>query len=471
MPMPTDSPVSDEVVVALSPISGQDMRGLKLGLLSAAREIDEVGSVDDDMSVRLERLIRGASLIQKRVMATRVLLSLGRDATPKRYKEWNPWRLDNSNMEKWRVGGYTASDILASHLKRQRLPEWLGVLDIDGGLDLQYAGLTEVPPSIGELHVDGHLRLAHNAISRLPESFCDVTVGGCLKLSHNRLSRLPVNFGGLQIGGGIRLDHNSLQSLPDSIARLRIGGGLHISHNRLSSLPSSIGELEVPGTLALQRNQLRTLPPEFGGVIVQGDLRLDRNQLEELPPECRDLRVGGYVWLGSNRLAAPPSADFLPRVVTGESRRSTLCQWRLTLILSDAMFGANMASLLFFAFAQDDEMAPPYSGFRFGMVSARPPAGEYLLFSAAVVAFTNAFALAIQRRYRMKPSNVRRYLILPLITTQTLMVGDMGLYHISFNDGVSLGIYYGVLVTTVMIHHFLVALAYLVSFHVPLSDT
>ena len=468
----TDAPPGEEeVVVALSPSSGQDARGLKLGLLAAATEIEAVGAVDDDMSARLERLTREASPLQRSVLATRVLLSLGREATPKRYLQWRPWQLENSALAAWRLGEYAASELLSVHLARQRLPEWIGVLDVDGGLDLQYAGLTEVPPSIGELHVEGHLRLAHNALSRLPEEFCDLTVGGGLKLSHNRLVGLPGGFGGLQVGGGIRLEHNALESLPASIGRLRVGGGLHLSHNRLTALPPEMGELEVPGTLGLQRNQIKELPPEFGGVVVGGDLRLDRNQLAELPPECRDLRVGGHVWLGANRLAAAPSADFLPRVVMGESRRSTLCQWRCALLLSDAMMGANVAAVLFLAFAHDATMAPPYSGFRFGMVaSERPPPGEYLLFSAAVVALVNASTLLLQRHARMRPSNWRRYLAWPLLTVHLLLAGDVGLYGLGFPDGAAIGIYYGVLVVTAVVQTFLVAVAYLVSFNVPLSD-
>lgn len=481
-PTTGSSPPADdteaEVVVALSPSSssvslslGQDARGLKLGLLAAAREVDEVGAVDDDMSSRLDRLTRGATSLQRRVLATRLLLSLGREATPTWCLQWRPWQLENSVLERWRLGEYAASEVLSVHLARQRLPEWIGVLDVDGGLDLQYTGLTEVPPSIGELHVQGHLRLAHNSLSRLPEEFCDTTVGGGLKLSHNRLTRLPGGFGGMQVGGGIRLEHNALESLPASIGRLRLGGGLHLSHNRLASLPPEMGELEVPGTLALQRNQLSELPPEFGAVVVGGDLRLDRNQLTSLPPECRDLRVGGYVWLGANRLAAAPSADFLPRVVMGESRRSTLCQWRCTLLLSDAMMGANAAVVLLFAFAHDQEMAPPYSGFRFGMLaSERPPASAYLLFSAVVASLVNALSLLLQRHYRMRPSNWRRYLAWPLLTVHLLLAGDVGLFDVAFPDTASVGIYYGVLVVTAMVQNFLVALAYLVSFHVPLSD-
>ena len=87
----------------------------------------------------------------------------------------------------WRLNAGQAYEALQLQLSRQRLPEWLGILDVEGDVDLQYAGLTGLPESVGELAVSGDLRLAHNALAALPESFGEISVGGMLKLSHNRL--------------------------------------------------------------------------------------------------------------------------------------------------------------------------------------------------------------------------------------------------------------------------------------------
>lgn len=451
-------------------------RGLKLALLSAAREAHDEGVVGEELLRRIERLGREASAEQRRVLATRLRLSLGgNEAMPRRCLDWSPWGLEGTMLLTvgWRLNAGQAYEALQLQLSRQRLPEWLGILDVEGDVDLQYAGLTGLPESVGELAVSGDLRLAHNALAALPDSFGEISVGGMLKLSHNRLERLPETLEGLRIGGTLRLDHNLIAELPEGFGRVRVGGGLHLSHNRIARLPASVGELEVPGTLGLQRNLLQELPPELGRATVGGDLRLDRNLLEALPGECSGMRVRGYVWLGGNRLAAAPPAEMLPRVVMGESRRGSVFEWRVVQLLGDGALAAGAPGWIWLLFCHDAELAPPWSGVRHNMLTegvAMPQ--RTLLLATATVAVVYALAEALQRRFRMRPSNWRRYLTVPLTAVHVGLGAEVALALTQWPHSPAAGaLYYAVALIVGLIHGVLVALGRAVALREPLDAT
>ena len=78
----------------------------------------------------------------------------------------------------------------------------------------------------------------------LPESIGDLTVDGGLNLHGNKLESLPKSFGSLTVGGHLYLDNNQLESLPESFGSLTVGGDLDLGNNPVAA---SLNENSFPG--------------------------------------------------------------------------------------------------------------------------------------------------------------------------------------------------------------------------------
>ena len=110
------------------------------------------------------------------------------------------------------------------YLRKQRLPEWIGILDVLGNLDFTKCNIAIIPESIGELVVSrGHLKLTSNLITTLPLNFHTIMVDGDIRLDGNLLETLPESFGQIQAGGDLRLNNNVLQYLPSNFGNLSVG--------------------------------------------------------------------------------------------------------------------------------------------------------------------------------------------------------------------------------------------------------
>lgn len=404
----------------------------KLELLYLAREIDDAddGVITDAVQERIERISArsdegGVHPVQLRVFCTRVRLSLlahGRDLPPL-LQSWNPWGF--TLYQNWRVDGSEAAQLLRSHLRRQCVPDWLGILDVRGTLDLSRRSIASLPASVGELVITGgHLQLSHNLLASLPESVHTITVDGDICLDGNLLQEVPDTIGGLTVGRDLCLDRNRLEALPEHFGNMIVGGDLRLSHNRLISLPRSFGRLDVPGSLTLNRNLLQALPSEIGNIRVGGDLRLERNALVEVPAECRDMRVAGEVWLGGNPLEAPPSRDAIARVVL-ESGRRDLCKRRAKRFVTDVVLGANCASLALLQLASDTTALPPWSGWRFAPFVSQPSPTAYMGVAIVVLGVCNALVRALERhRSARPPPRWRRHLLHPFLCMHVLVGYD-----------------------------------------------
>ena len=252
-----------------------------------------------------------ATSLQLRVLATRLQLSLHREGKrlPPEYSEWNPWEFDFSHG--WRLAAADAAWALEPHLSKNRLPEWIGILDINGTLDASERGLVLIPESISELIVaNGHLKLSRTLIAHLPEDFYTVTVDWDLRLEGNRITRLPQALGHLQVGGSLRLSHNRISCLPETLGHLRVGRDLRLSHNQIQSLPASVGRLDIRGTLALQRNNLVSLPPRDWQPL-RRQRSAPRPQPHCAPPggDCPDSHRGKPLGRGQSPAGSPPASN------------------------------------------------------------------------------------------------------------------------------------------------------------------
>lgn len=414
----------------------------KMDLLYLAREIDDAGEISPEAADRIAAASPQATSLQLRVLATRLQLSLHREGKrlPPEYSEWNPWEFDFSHG--WRLAAADAAWALEPHLSKNRLPEWIGILDINGTLDASERGLVLIPESIGELIVaNGHLKLSRNLIAHLPEDFYTVTVDWDLRLEGNRITRLPQALGHLQVGGSLRLSHNRISCLPETLGHLRVGRDLRLSHNQIQSLPASVGRLDIRGTLALQRNNLVSLPPEIGNLCVGNDLRLDRNLIVHLPGEIAQTRIGGNLWVGGNPLQALPPKEVLPRLVV-DNGASNRCLRGWIQFAIDVVLGANGVSLVSLMVSSSTGLAPPGTGWRMALSPQEPEPTGYLVACFFLLGLTNAGFRSVERCYQIKPDPWRRHLIYPWIWSQLHVAYDAAAVGLRFEDAEGWIVYY-----------------------------
>ena len=128
-------------------------------------------------------------------------------------------------------------------------------IEIHGSLDLQHAGLTELPEG---MTVHGDLDLSGTGILMLPER---LNVLGSLLLNFSRIAFLP--------------------------RTLSVRDNLEMEHSKLIALPP---EFHVAGHLILAGTPIETLPE---GLEVGGDLRIWDTRIERLPTR---LHVGGVIF-------------------------------------------------------------------------------------------------------------------------------------------------------------------------------
>lgn len=432
---------------------------VKLALLYIAREIDDTGEVTQDIHRRVRMLSKSALPIQLQVFATRAELSLKyyNRELPSEFMEWQPWSF--SFQQHWRLDYTDANDLLYMHLKKQRLPEWVGILDVLGDLDFTKRSIAILPESIGELIVrHGHLKLTNNLISSLPLNFHTILVDGDIRLDGNLLETLPALFGQIQVGGDLRLNHNRLSALPVDFGNLSVGRNLQLSHNQLAELPKSFGRLDVPGNVTLNRNLLTELPMQIGNIRIGGDFRIDRNMLTRIPAECQDMYVYGYVWLGGNQLDAPPAKGVFPRLIMDNGPKN-LCKRRLRRFMTDFILSANCFGLIIFQLDSNSSFFPPWAGWRFALFESRPNMSQYFCVVIIIVGSCNAFSRWIEKCYAMEPSNWRRHVIFPLLWAHLLVAYDMLLIR-EFESTGNLIIYYAFTLFSFLAHTVVMATVY-----------
>jgi Leucine-rich repeat (LRR) protein len=150
-------------------------------------------------------------------------------------------------------------------------------------LELNYLGLTEVPPEIGRLSNLQELYLYGNQLSSLPPEIGNLSSLQELYLYDNQLSSLPPEIGNLSSLQELHLYNNQLSSLPAEIGNLDKLELLFLNFNQLSSLPTEFGDLANLQALLLNNNQLSSLPTEFGNLTNLCFLDLRNNSFQDIP--------------------------------------------------------------------------------------------------------------------------------------------------------------------------------------------
>jgi leucine-rich repeat protein SHOC2 len=157
-------------------------------------------------------------------------------------------------------------------------------------LELNYLGLTEVPPEIGRLSNLQKLYLYGNKLSSLPPEIGNLSSLQELYLYDNKLSSLPPEIGNLSNLQELYLYNNQLSSLPPEIGNLDKLELLFLNSNQLSNLPPTFGDFANLQALWLNNNHLSSLPTEFGNLTNLCFLDLRNNSFQDIPPAIAPLK-------------------------------------------------------------------------------------------------------------------------------------------------------------------------------------
>lgn len=176
--------------------------------------------------------------------------------------------------------------------------------------ELNYLGLTELPPEIGQLENLETLRVEGNQLTSLPAEIGNLHNLTVLSLGVNQLSSLPSEIFSLYNLQTLAINNNQLTTLPRQIGNLRNLTTLILSNNHLSSLPLEIIYLYQLEELSLGNNQLTSLAPSIRNLSNLCRLRLENNLIATLPTEISQLEKlgteGCILQLEGNPLISPP---------------------------------------------------------------------------------------------------------------------------------------------------------------------
>ena len=186
-------------------------------------------------------------------------------------------------------------------------------------LDLNGAGLTELPPEVyGLADTLEVLNLSDNALTTLPHDLPRMHRLKVIFCSGNPFTVLPEVLGAcpaLEMVGfkACRLQHVPAASLPHTLRWLTL------TDNAISALPPELGQRPALQKLMLAGNRLAALPPSLAGAPRLELLRLSANRLATLPGWLPELPRLAWLALSGNPLGwggrpAQAPASGLPAV-------------------------------------------------------------------------------------------------------------------------------------------------------------
>ncbi|BBI16549.1 leucine-rich repeat domain-containing protein [Neochlamydia sp. S13] len=174
-------------------------------------------------------------------------------------------------------------------------------------LDLDYVGLTYLPPEIWQLSHLQALNLSNNQLTVIPSSIGHLSQLQTLYLNFNHLTAIPAEVGQLSQLQMFRLDSNLLTAVPAAIGQLSQLRELWLCNNQLTTIPIEVGQLSQLQLLLLSNNWLNTIPAEMGQLSQLQSLGLDGNQLTAIPTSIGQLSQLQMLCLHNNQLTALPA--------------------------------------------------------------------------------------------------------------------------------------------------------------------
>ncbi|MBS4171098.1 leucine-rich repeat domain-containing protein [Neochlamydia sp. AcF95] len=175
-------------------------------------------------------------------------------------------------------------------------------------LDLDWVGLTYLPPEIWQLSHLQALNLSNNQLTVIPSSIGGLSQLQMLYLNFNQLTAIPAEIGQLSQLQMFRLDSNLLTAVPATIGQLSQLRELWLCNNQLTTIPIEVGQLSQLQTLDLTNNKLTNIPAEVGQLFQLQLLLLSNNWLTTIPGEMAQLSQLQSLGLDGNQLTAIPTS-------------------------------------------------------------------------------------------------------------------------------------------------------------------
>ncbi len=166
-------------------------------------------------------------------------------------------------------------------------------------LDLNCAGLKEVPGEVSSLSELKKLILRHNKLTILPVGLTALKELEVLWVDGNGVA-LPDFLGQLTRLKSLRAENCALKTLPANLGKLDKLQYLGLGNNQLSQFPSCVAELDGLIVLLLPDNQLPDIPDTLAKLSHLKILDIRRNRLKSIPkalyemPALTNIKLGGH---------------------------------------------------------------------------------------------------------------------------------------------------------------------------------
>ncbi len=172
----------------------------------------------------------------------------------------------------------------------EQLPDNIGDLKSLKSLTLRGNKLTELPESIGNLIDLEYLILEDNDLKFLPETIGNLENLKELNLKSNRNIKLSNSLGNLKSLKKIDMGSTKITNFPEFITRLESLESLDLGFCEVESLPESIGNLRSLIFLELQSNKLIILPDSICKLTALQKLDIWQNEITTLPKSIGNLK-------------------------------------------------------------------------------------------------------------------------------------------------------------------------------------
>jgi internalin A len=181
-------------------------------------------------------------------------------------------------------------------------------------LDLNFNGLTEIPPEIFQLSQLTKLELSGNAITKIPDKIAALSNLQQLYLNNNQITKIPDVIAALSNLQDLNLGGNKITEIPDEIAALSNLQQLYLFNNQITKIPYEIMALSNLKGLDLNNNQITkipdVLPPylrsETAALSNLQILNLSSNQITKIPDAITALSNLQILNLSSNQITEIP---------------------------------------------------------------------------------------------------------------------------------------------------------------------
>jgi hypothetical protein len=167
----------------------------------------------------------------------------------------------------------------------ERLPVFIGELQLLKTLDVRANEIKELPREIGALQQLRTLRIAGTRITNLPREIEALQQLETLDMQCSSVRELPKEIGSLQQLKTLDMSLTKITELPREIGRLQQLKTLDMSRTRIMELPMEVGSLQQLKTLDISNTSIKVLPKEIGKLQQLEHLVMNYTSVSKIPRE------------------------------------------------------------------------------------------------------------------------------------------------------------------------------------------